>query len=224
MWFRALIATVGVFTVASSASSVLAAEPSAADKETSRALYAQGMQALDAHDYAAAERACGGVFKLVNVPPGAVCWGKALEGLGKFVEARDAYLAAAHFPPRPDEPPVFTAARVEGQSGADRLEKRIATIVLDVSGAKDGAPLRVTIDDVGVAPDLARLPRRVNPGHHVVVVASPGYRTARLEVAVAEGQESPVKVALVPGEASAEGATPSAAPPTRASSKVPNAR
>ena len=73
------------------ASKAVAAEPSAADKETSRALYAQGMQALDAHDYVAAERACGGVFKVVNVPPGAVCWAKALEGLGKlWVEARDA--------------------------------------------------------------------------------------------------------------------------------------
>jgi hypothetical protein len=28
----------------------LGSEPSAADRETSRALYAQGMQALDAHD------------------------------------------------------------------------------------------------------------------------------------------------------------------------------
>jgi hypothetical protein len=35
-----------------------AAAPSAGDNETSRSLYAQGVQALDAHGYAAAERAC----------------------------------------------------------------------------------------------------------------------------------------------------------------------
>lgn len=199
---------------------VLAAEPTAGDKETSRALYAQGMQALDAHDYAAAERACGGVVKLVPVPPGALCWGKALEGLGKLVESRDAYLAAAHYPSKPDEPSVFTTARDEGQAAADRVEKRIATLVLDISGVKDGARLRVTIDDVAIASGMARLPRRVNPGHHVVLVASPGYRTARLEVVSGEGQESQVKVALSPTEAGAEPAKP-AAPSATAPSKVP---
>jgi phosphohistidine phosphatase SixA len=46
---------------------VRAAEPSAADRDTSRSLYAQGMEALDKHDYASAERACGGAYALVKV-------------------------------------------------------------------------------------------------------------------------------------------------------------
>src|ERR1019366_5536380 len=103
------------------ASPALAADPSAADRETSRDLYAQGVKALAASDYAGAERACGGAFKLVNAPTGAICWGRALEGLGKLVEARDAYLAASHYPQRSDEPSVFASARTEGQAGADRL-------------------------------------------------------------------------------------------------------
>ena len=80
-----------------------AGESSPADKETSRALYAQGVKALQASDFAEAERACGGAYRLVTAPTGAVCWAKALEGLGKYVEARDAYLAAAHYPSRADE-------------------------------------------------------------------------------------------------------------------------
>lgn len=193
----------------------LGAEPSAADKETSRDLYAQGVQALDTHDYVGAERACGGAFKLVNAPTGAVCWAKALEGLGKFVEARDAYLAAAHFPPRPEEPPVFVAARDEGRAGADRVEKRIATLILDVSGVAESTPLHVTIDDVEIASDTARLPRKVNPGHRVVLVASPGYRTARVDVAADEGHEAHVSVALSPGEAGTAETTPSATAPSK---------
>jgi hypothetical protein len=198
----------------------LAAEPSAGDKETSRALFAQGMQALDAHDYAGAERACGGVVKIVNVPPGEVCWAKALEGLGRLLEARDAYLAAAHYPSKADEPAVFTSARNDGQASADRLEGRIASLVLDVSGTKDGASLRVTIDNVEIPPDVARLPRRVDPGRHLILVTSPGYRTARLEVATTEGQEARVRVMLLPGESGSEGVTPPA-PSAPGSSRVP---
>jgi hypothetical protein len=214
---RPLLQAAAALTLGLVSSGAFAAEPSAADKETSRALYGQGMAALDAHDYAAAERACAGVFKLVNAPTGAVCWAKALEGLGKLVEARDAYLSAAHYPVRPDEPSVFTSARDDGKAGADRVEKRIATIVLDVSGAKDGSPLQVTIDDVVITSELARLPRRVNPGHHIVLVSSPGYRAARVEVAAEEGQEARVSVPLLPGEVGDSGAKP--APPT--SSRVP---
>jgi hypothetical protein len=45
-------AWVAGLAVALLASPALTATPSAADKETSRALYVEGMQALDAHDYA----------------------------------------------------------------------------------------------------------------------------------------------------------------------------
>jgi hypothetical protein len=192
------------------------AEPSAADRETSRDLYAQGVKALAASDYSAAERACGGAVKLVQAPTGAVCWGKALEGLGQFVEARDAFLAAAHYLAKPDEPPVFAAARVEGRAAAERVERRIATIVLTVTGPDHSTPLRVAIDGAEIASGTSRLPRKLNPGRHVVLVASPGYRTARLEVTAEEGQEQRVEVRLrtTPpgGAADAEPAQSSSAP------------
>jgi hypothetical protein len=170
--------------------------PSAADKETSRELYAQGIRALEAGDYAAAERACRGAYDLVSAPTGAVCWARALEGLNQFVEARDAYLAAARYPSRSDEPPVFVTARGEGRAGAARVEKRIVTLVLDVSGVGENVALSVTIDGLAIPPDTARLPRKMNPGRHVAVVASPGYQTMRIEVAAFEGQETHVNVPL----------------------------
>lgn len=181
----------------------MAAEPSAADKETSRDLYAEGMAALDAHDYAHAERACSGAYKLVNAPTGALCWGHALEGLGKYVEARDAYLAAAHYPPKPDEPPIFTSARSDGQTAANTVEKRIATLVFAVAGVSESTPIRVAVDGAEIVSDTARLPRKVNPGPHVVYVASKGYRTARVDVTAEEGKELRVAVLLQPEKADA---------------------
>jgi hypothetical protein len=211
MRLRAWLGAVSVGVVATSASFVSAADPSAADKETGRALFAQGMAALDSHDFHGAERACGGVVKIVNVPPGQVCWAKALEGLGKLVEARDAYLAAAHHPSRPDEPTVFTSARAEGVAGAERLERRIATIWLDIAGLKDDAPLRVTIDGVEITSAVARLPRRVNPGQHAITVAAKGFATATMSVEVSEGEERHVPMSLAPGAPRAA-ATRSATP------------
>jgi hypothetical protein len=173
------------------------ADPSAADKETSRDLYAEGVKALEVGDFGHAERACGGAFRLVRAPTGAACWGHALEGLGKLVEARDAYLAAVHLPQQSGEPAVFANARADGQAGADRLATRIATLVFSVVGPSDGTPLRVAIDGMEIAPETARLPRKVNPGNHVVLVTSKGYRTARVEVTAVEGQARRVEVQLL---------------------------
>jgi hypothetical protein len=202
------------------AAPVRAAEPSAADKETSRNLYAEGAKALDSADFAHAERSCAGAYKLVNAPTGALCWGRALEGLGKLVEARDAYFAAAHYPSKPDEPPVFTSARSEGKAAADAVEPRIATVVVIVSGPDQSAPLRLRVDGAEVAPDTARLPRKMNPGRHVLLVGAEGFRPSRVEVSATEGQERRIDVQLhplPPGEAAeVEAAQSSSAP-----SKVP---
>jgi hypothetical protein len=203
------IAGLGLVAAALHAAPV-SAEPSAADKETSRNLFSEGTKALEAADFARAERACGGAYKLVNAPRGALCWGRALEGLGRLVEARDAYLAAARYPSKDDEPSVFTSAREEGKGGADRLEKRIATVVLNISGASESSPLRVAIDGSEIVGDTARLPRKVNPGRHVVLVASPGFHTARVELFAGEGQEQRVDVQLrpaLPGESTEQEAT-----------------
>jgi hypothetical protein len=81
----AVVSTVAIL----STTAAMAAETSAADRETSRALYAEGMRLLDVHDYAGAEHACGGAHALVKAPTSAACWARALEGLGRLVEARD---------------------------------------------------------------------------------------------------------------------------------------
>jgi hypothetical protein len=176
---------------------VLAADPSAADKETSRGLYREGMRLFDAHDYAGAERACRGAHALVQAPTSATCWARALESLGRLIEARDAFLEAVRYPAAPGEPPVFTAARESARTEADALAARIPTMVLVVSGVSDGAAVTATVDGAPMAPDTVRLPRKVDPGRHVVVVQAPGAAPVRLEVNAPEGRTEQVPVALV---------------------------
>jgi hypothetical protein len=206
------------------ASRAMASEPSAADKETSRALYAEGMTALDAADFTHAERACGGAYRLVNAPTGALCWGRALEGLGKLVEARDAYLAAAHYPSRPDEPPIFTSARSGAAAAADAVEPRIPTVVLVVSGPSETMPLRLRVDGVEIAPETARLPRKINPGRHVLLVGTEGFLASAVGVTAAEGQMQQVDIQLRPATAERIGgvSTKLHAGPTRPPSSDPS--
>jgi hypothetical protein len=201
----------------------LAADPSAADKETSRNLYAEGMHLLDVHDYAGAERACRGAHSIVQVPPASVCLGRALDRLGRLVEARDAFMEAAHYPEAAGEPKVFAEARTTAGAEADKLATRIPTLVITVTGAPDTAALKATIDGAAIGTDTVRLPRKVDPGKHIVIVSAPGFRQARSEVNAVEGQEQRVAVSLEPApkDEAAVLSAPSSAPLAPASSKVP---
>jgi hypothetical protein len=188
-----------------------AAEPSAADRETSRALYAQGMQALDAHEYASAERACGGAHALVKAPTSAACWARALEAVGRLVEARDVFLEAAHFPVASDEPTVFTRARAASRAEADAIAKRIPSLTVVVRGPADASKIRVSIDGTSVPPETVLLPRKVNPGARQVTVVARGFEPSTVDVQVAEAEDRRVEVTLR-GEANAAPAETAPAP------------
>lgn len=179
-------------------SHALAGEPTPSDKETSRTLYGEGMRLLDARDYVRAERACRGAHALVKAPTSATCWAQALEGLGQLTEARDAFLEAARYPVLPGEPPVFTSARESARAEADRLAPRIPTLLLVVAGPGEAMPLRVAIDGVPVPRDVVRLPRKVDPGRHLLVVGAAGFRRVRTEVVVAESEERRIDLELQP--------------------------
>jgi hypothetical protein len=205
---RALAALCGLGATLAGAGSA-AAEPSAADKETSRGLYREGIHLLETRDFAGAERACRGAHALVQAPTSTSCWARALESLGRLIEARDAFLEAARYPAAAGEPAVFTSARESAREEADALATRIPTIVLAVSGAPEGAALTATVDGAPIAPDTVRLPRKIDPGPHVVVVEAPGFRPVRVEVNAGEGRQQQVPVAL---QATSDGAPPAPLP------------
>jgi hypothetical protein len=196
---RGLLAAISLCAIgaeATGAATARAAEPSAADKETSRGLYRDGMRLLDARDYAGAERACRGAHALVQAPTSASCWARALESLGRLIEAHDAFLEASRYPATAGEPAVFTTAREAARSEADALAARIPTMVLVVSGVADGAGLTATVDGAPMAPETVRLPRKIDPGRHVVVVSAAGSSPVRVEVNAPEGRTQQVPVAL----------------------------
>lgn len=161
-----------VATILCTATVAFAAEPSPADKETARALMAEGRQKRDANDLQAALKAFRGADSIMHVPTTAIEVAKTEAQAGLLLEARDHALTLARSKPQPGEPGPFADARTAAQQLANELEARIPSVHVILTGSKDDAEVR--IDDVAIPPAANSLPRKLNPGSHLVVAKSGG--------------------------------------------------
>ncbi len=213
--------------------SLAQAEPTAADKETARALLDQGDAAYKANNFTEALQRYGAAHAIMNVPTTGIEVAKAQEALGKLVEARDTLLEVARFPKKPNEPQAFSKARDRAQTHAAEIATRIPAIRIQVTGLPSGTTPAVTIDGTEVNPAILGVPRKLNPGKHVVTASAPGYADARREVDVAERAELDVELELKPDAApalvpapvptSTAPAKPSTPPPAAPESKASTA-
>jgi hypothetical protein len=133
--------------------------------------------------------------------------GVAQKNTGKLVEALESFRAFLAEPLAPATTPYEQPAR----EAIAELEKRIARIdlVLEPAQAKNAT---VDIDGAAVPPAALGEPRAVNPGVRVVVAKAAGYREARAEVKLVEGQRARVKLVLSPEPGPGGGPGPKAAP------------
>jgi len=187
--------------------SAFAAEPSASDRETARALLAEGDKQYAMKSYDAALKAYLAADSIMRVPSTALEVAKAQEALGRLVEARDTCMNVARSKPAPGEPAAFAAARTACGATAEALGPRIPGLRVDIKGLHGGVEPTVTIDNEKVPAAALVMPRRVNPGDHVVVVEAPGYKRLEQRVTVAERENAVANVAMMP-----EGPSQAAAP------------
>ena len=198
------------------------AEPTAADKETARALLLDGRAKLAANDAAGALRSFEGAHAIMNVPTTGLDLAKAQAALGQLVEARETALSVTRMPSKDGEPEAFVDARRAAEELAAGLAPRIPSLILTVKGPALAAA-SVTVDGAVVAAVTLSLPRKVNPGRHRVVVTAPGFAEAAREVDVAEGQALAVELSLaraVTGVVSAGPVTTVAPGPTAGATAV----
>jgi hypothetical protein len=164
------------------ASPALAA-PTAADRESARALMDQGRSAEQKGDHKAALAAYKGADAIMHVPITGVAVAKSYVALGQLVEARDQALTVSRLPVEGKEPPVMVAARKEADELASSLGPRIPTLTITVKIPATFKP-DVTVDDVVVPYDALVAPRRLNPGHHVIIAkAASVERKAEIDLA-----------------------------------------
>lgn len=176
------------------------AEPSAADKETARALVKVGKEKLAAEDKAGALEAYRQAHEIMRVPTTGLLVADVLEQLGKLLDAHDAYKQVTLIPAQKNEPAVFETARTKARERIDAIKERIPSLVVTVE-AEGGAPLedvRLVIDGVELTGIAATLPRMVNPGAHIVAATARGHRAEPLTVEVAERETKALRVIVLP--------------------------
>ncbi len=202
----------GLAIVTPAASEPSRAEPSAADVESARALYVEGLRLRDAGDLTNSSARFQAARALAPTPITTLEHGRALMLLGHWLEARDVLLTVDRLPVRPDESPKAANARVEARAIAEDLRVRIPTVTVSFVGRPDG-PLRLTVDGVAVPPEAVTAPRRLNPGKHVFVAEVDGAR-ARTEVVLADRQTKNASLSFLVASSNddARGTAPRAAP------------
>jgi hypothetical protein len=207
-------------------------EPSAADKETARSLLNEGDRKRDANDLRGALGAYRAADAIMNVPTTAIEVAKTEERLGMLVEARDAALRVARLPAGPAEPRAFQQARAAAERLAAELSARVPSVRVVVRGAP-AEEVTLEFDDTVIPKAAAGMPRKVDPGKHVVVARAEGYEPARSELTIDERENREIELSLAPskqaraatrGSLAARGEPSGLLPPPVAASEPPPTR
>lgn len=174
----------GTFVLAAPAS----AQRSAADIETARQLYNEGIELRDKGDTKGALEKLKAAHALGNTPITGLELCKMHATVGQPVEAREVCLGVGRLPPLAGETSRSQDARNEAAKVAEDMRPKIAVVRLHITGVPQGREPIVTVDGAPVPLAALGEARAVNPGKHDV-----GAR-------VGSGPETRSQFDLSPGE------------------------
>ena len=178
-WFRALAAVLAM-------TRLVLAEPTANEKETARALMAEGRSLREQKDELGALKRFQTADAIMHVPTTGLEVARSQMALGQLVEARDTLHRIMQTPDVTDSPP-FRQAREAAASLDQALQTRIGALRFDVRGLRDRTALSLLVDGRPIPLALVDVPFRVNPGPHTVV-ADGGSGPVREVVSPREGE------------------------------------
>ena len=157
-----------------------------------------GDERTAAGDHEAALKAYQAADGIMGVPTTGLEVGKALEKLGRLIEARDALIRVVRSPEQPDEPAAFKAAREKAARLAAELPPRTPSLTLKIIGLAEGVQPEVSLDGNRLQPDLFGLPVKVNPGERRVKATAAGYLPVEQSATLAEGEKKELELAFQP--------------------------
>ena len=185
------------------AAAAAAADSKAAEKEIARGLMDEGHAKDERGDHKGALESFRAADNLMHVPTTALEVARQEIALGLLVDARDTLLRVRRSPVVAGEPAVFEAARDQAAVLDNALTSRIPSLHLSITGVRNLATAKITIDGTQVPGSVADVPFRVNPGHHVVSITGENGSHAQREVDVAEGSTAEVALTMTAGPAAA---------------------
>ncbi len=172
----------------------LAQAPDDSTLAAARQLGQQGVALYEQGDYAAASDKLERAYAVVKVPTLGLWSGRALEKLGRLVEAAQRYREVTLVVLRPDDPEVFRSAHTDAQKAYDALSSRIPQLTIKLQGASaDDA--RVTVDGKPVPSALLGVAVPVDPGEHAVEGRRAADRASQ-RVTLQEGEKRAVTLAF----------------------------
>jgi len=157
-----------------------------ATRAAARKLGSAGLDAFQAHDYATASDKLGKAFHVLQAPTLGLWSARALEKLGKLVEAQERYLKVTRLEIVGGDAEVQKKARTEAATDLATLSPRVPSIVVQVEGTSP-SEVSVTVDGTALSPDLVGEAWPVDPGAHHIVGAH-GTERKEADVTVAEGE------------------------------------
>lgn len=174
------------------ATSLAAAGPSAADKESARAAWTTGMASRKEGRHSEALTAFEAAHALMGLPTTGIEVAREREALGLFMEALAISRAVLAMPAKTADE---KRAQADAAALVTRVQPKIGSIEISMEGAPPGTPLRLRID--GASPDDPQaLSIPANPGKHTLIIGAEGYKPVVRSVEVAEGAAARVTVEL----------------------------
>ena len=174
------------------------AQVSAADRETARSMMQEGRDLRDKGDLKGALQRFKSADDIMHVPTTSLEVARAQVALGQLIEALDTIAAIRKSPPQPDDPAPFKDARTKADDLETQVESKVPSLAITVTGAAEGETPAISVDGVSLPAAVANVPRKVDPGHHVVTARAANGQ-AKEEVDVTEGEKKDVALALVAG-------------------------
>jgi hypothetical protein len=166
---------------------------SEADRATARALALEGHAALKKKDYATAADRFARADALVHAPTLVVDWARALQGLGRFVEAHEKYELVLREGVTSTSPKSWLRALEDAKKELDALKPRLGWITVTLKEPSDAV---VKIDELIVPPAAVGVKRAADPGFPKVTVSAYGYEPFEQTVTVGPGEERSLEVSL----------------------------
>jgi len=207
-----------VCAIALAAPSVAWAEASKEDIATAKGFVKEGRDLRDKGDHKGALEKFKAAYALVPTPITGLDYGKELVANGLLVDAREVLVEVVKMPAAANEKKEYGEARAAADSIAEELKGRIPSLVIKVEG---GGAYRVTLDDREVPAAALGLPRKVNPGTHVVAISAGGGPAEKKSITVEEGKTAEVSLAVpAAGAAPGDDATKAPAAPEVGSSSL----
>lgn len=209
-----------VLALAALAPGAALAQRSAADIESARQLYNQGIALRDKGDLAGALEKFKAAHALGDTPITGLALCKAHAALHHPVEAREVCLGVGRIPKLKQETSHSEQARQEAARIAEEEKPKIATIRVRITGVPAGREPTVTFDGASIPAAALGEPRAVDPGHHVIVARVGQGPETRATITTREGDTKSLALAVqVPPEAVAS--APPASAPARATPAPP---